>query len=247
MINTARTRARTRALPGILVATAAISLAGCATSPAPPAASNADESESPSVTISTDITDYLVSMSMIHADAPVFENSDELVEVSQIGAIGEVAEFADGVLFTEGDEFEFEPVIARLENVELLSGELPAGFDGSLYVALPGFQSAEEYAAAIAPGTRMVAYGNDLAGETTTVRAGAPADQAIINVAHPAGLGLEVQGVDAASRSAVPDVPVLVFPLESAVAPDMTAEDLAPGNPLPNFDDLEHGDGTTTE
>ncbi|MER7796628.1 hypothetical protein [Microbacterium sp. NPDC096154] len=239
---------------GIAVATAglvALSIAGCSAEVAekPEGTESASPHiQSDALTVSTRMADYLPGYGMLDADAIPYSSVSEMAEDADLGASGTIASFSWGRFDRHRgeatDSVDYEPIIVKLEDPEVLSGDLPHDFDGNLYIALPGFGTLEEHEQGLPIGTRVTFYGIDLEQPGLTLLEGAPEGQNVYNVIHPASLAVEVPAVDVVSRSAIAGETVVVFPLAGVVAPDVQLDDVEPGDQLPDFDALaeeQHG------
>jgi hypothetical protein len=176
---------------------------------------------------------------IISFDVEPVNTVDELVLISELGVTGTVSGFTEARLQCadpQSPEQSFEPVVVRLDAPSAVSGELPEGNDGHVYIALAGTASAEEYAESIAVGTEVIAYGHDMTTLSDDVRCevldGVPAGQGVINITHPSGFGLEI--VESSARAAAP---TLVFPMYGMSVPEMSVDDLLPGDTVPVFEE----------
>nr|WP_201469042.1 hypothetical protein [Microbacterium hydrocarbonoxydans] len=212
---------------------AAAVLAGCSS----PVEAELPEMSAPVPTVSELVGDWRI----VGFDADPVDEVIDFTSFSEAGVIGVVAEFTPGELVTNDPlgSSEYLPVLLRIDDVQVVSGELTESA-GSVFVTLPGTLAAEEYANNVPVGTPVVAYINDITSPGgkvgMTLKSGAPEGTTIYTVTHPSGLAFEF-GRDGAAveRSASPDQSVLVFPLESAVAEKAGVDQLVPGEPVPEF------------
>jgi len=175
----------------------------------------------------------------ISPDVDPVHTVDELVAFSELGVIGTVGGFSQGRLDCvdpQNGHQPFEPMVMRLDAPIAVSGELPEGHDGHVYIALPGTASAEDYAESIAVGTEVAAYANDLTTLPEDMRCqtldGVPARQGVFTITHPSGYGLE--RVQSGAGSATPTV---VFPMHGVSVAGISVDDLVPGDFVPDFED----------
>lgn len=161
-------------------------------------------------------------------DAEPIHTTDDLLPVSEIGFIGVVESFSQGVMAIDGQSFDFRPVVARVTSVDVFHGTAPSGEERSVYLALPGTATPDDYARSIPVGTRLIAYANSLPiGSEVTVTSGVPDGAPVFTIVHPAGFALEtaLEGRAAAA-----------FPLAGATVAEMTLEQLLPGNEAPKLE-----------
>ncbi|WP_314424889.1 hypothetical protein [uncultured Microbacterium sp.] len=162
------------------------------------------------------------------ADADRVETTDELVAVSEIGFLGVVESFSQGVMAVDGQSFDFRPVVARVTSVDVFHGAVPTGDEGTVYLALPGTATPDDYARSIPVGTRLIAYANSLPiGSDLTLKSGVPDGAPLFNIVHPAGFALETEQ---SGRT------IATFPLDGAAVIEMSLEQLLPGNDAPRLE-----------
>lgn len=205
-----------RAHPVIAISTAAVLLAGCAAAPVPQA------STAEAVTSEQYVGDW----GMVSYDVDPVTNTDQLLQWASVVATGRIVSFSQGRL--EGATVAYRPVVAKVDHVALLRGELAENSDGFLYVALTAPAGPEAVTKAVPPGTPVLIYGTptmtqDAKSEALHIVSGLPPDQELYRPVHPVGFVLQYGSAQD---------PVLVFPDAAAIGENQTLADAFPGQQL---------------
>lgn len=190
---------------------------------------NAESSPRTQVTVAPfGAADIVGDWGVMGVDAEPVSNSSDMLKWSDIVVSGTVGGLSEGSYTAPSNGVVVRPVIARLDNVVVVDGELPTGSDGSVYVALVAPAGIDAVAKGVPVGTPMTLYGwqvnpaDPANGQASKVE-GIPDGQPLYGSAHPAGLILQY---------GTADTPILVWPELGGIAKGLTLDSVLPGNDL---------------